>query len=136
MSLLFDTWVNRTEEHMLGFVVATDDRQVPTSLPPPSTCLGLRLTHSPPHSLVAPQVFAFSVSDVTADRESAECLGEKVREVVEKLEKEYSVEVHAITSPAACLLLPTRPDILSVDCAARQLSLVAGDLFKVNTDGD
>lgn len=81
-------------------------------------------------------MFAFSVSDVTEDRESAECLGETVREMVEKVEKEFSVEVHAITSPATCNkgrhpLLPTRPDILSVDCAARQLSLVAGDFFKV-----
>lgn len=37
VSLLFDTWVNRTKEHMLGFVVATDDRQVPISLRLPSS---------------------------------------------------------------------------------------------------
>ena len=131
VSLLFDTWVNRTKEHMLGFVVATDDRQVTLSLRLPSTCCELRLM-----GCAAVQVFAFSVSDVTEDRESAECLGEKVRETVEKVEKEFSVEVHAITAPATCnkgrhLLLPTRPDILAVDCAARQLSLVAGDFFKV-----
>ena len=69
-------------------------------------------------------------------------LGSKIKEVVSRVESEYKVEVVAVTANASessrrgrQMLCATRPDILSVDCAADCISGLMADYFKVGLGG-
>lgn len=83
------------------------------------------------------QVFAVDVINVTADRETGEFLATKLNAVVDKVEKVYGVQVHAITSDAPnCkkarrLVVSKRQGISSNDYVAHKASLITGDFFKV-----
>ena len=72
------------------------------------------------------------------DSETGEFLATKLNAVVDKVEKVYGVQVHAITSDAASnckkarrLVVSKRQGISSKDYFAHKASLITGDFFKV-----